>query len=81
MFSARVGMICADFLARVNLENGNPNALLLALDRLLGPLPPPQRQLFVQLARKASRTYTSVSVQGGGLMRSATNSSSANAAA
>ena len=47
-------MICADFLAGANLENGNPNALLLSLDRLFGLLPGPQRQQFVEHVRKAS---------------------------
>jgi hypothetical protein len=47
-------MICADFLAGANLENGNPNALLLSLNRLFGLLPVPQRQQFVELVRKAS---------------------------
>ena len=47
-------MICADFLAGANLENGNPNALLLSLNRLFGLLPDPQRQQFVELVRKAS---------------------------
>jgi len=47
-------MICADFLAGANLENGNPNALLLSLNRLFGLLPRPQRQQFVESVRKAS---------------------------
>jgi hypothetical protein len=47
-------MICADFLAGANLENGNPNALLLSLNRLFGLLPGLQRQQFVELVRKAS---------------------------
>jgi len=37
-------MICADFLAGANLENGNPEALLLAIHRLLGMLTTTQRQ-------------------------------------
>ena len=37
-------MICADFLAGVNLENGDPDALLLALHRLIGMLSTTQRQ-------------------------------------
>jgi hypothetical protein len=47
-------MICADFLAGANLENGNPNALLLSLNRLFGLLPHPQRQQFMESVRKAS---------------------------
>jgi len=37
-------MICADFLAGANLENGGSEALLLAIHRLLGMLNPMQRQ-------------------------------------
>src|SRR5438445_2028867 len=44
-------MICADFLAGANLENGNPNALLLSLSRLLQYLPHPQRKNFLDYAR------------------------------
>ncbi len=40
-------MICADFLAGANLENGSPNALVLALRRLYEFLPPAQRQDFL----------------------------------
>ena len=47
-------MICADFVAGANLENNNPSALLLALNRLFGLLPLPQRQQFVELVSKAS---------------------------
>ncbi len=41
-------MVCADFLAGANLQNGNPKALLLSLCRLYEFLPPAQRQEFVQ---------------------------------
>jgi len=37
-------MICADFLAGVSLETGNPDALLSALTRLVLALPMPQRE-------------------------------------
>jgi hypothetical protein len=37
-------MICADFLAGVSLETGNPDALLSALTRLQLGLPMPQRK-------------------------------------
>jgi len=47
-------MICADFLAGANLENGNPEALLLSLGRLFGLLPRPQKQEFLEWLRKAS---------------------------
>ncbi len=40
-------MICADFLAGANLENGSPNALVLALRQLYEFLPPAQRQNFL----------------------------------
>jgi hypothetical protein len=37
-------MVSADFLAGVNLENGDPEALLLAIHRLMGMLTTTQRQ-------------------------------------
>src|SRR5207244_12601154 len=46
-------MICADFLAGANLENGNPNVLLLSLSRLVRYLPHPQRD------RKSTRLNSS----------------------
>ncbi len=47
-------MICADFLAGANLENGSPDALVLALRRLYEFLPPAQRQDFLaQIGRAA----------------------------
>src|SRR6266487_902963 len=42
-------MICADFLAGANLENGDPNVLLRALSRFFQFLPGDQRQAFAQL--------------------------------
>ena len=47
-------MICADFVAGANLENNNPSALLLAMNRLFGLLPLPQKQQFLELLGKAS---------------------------
>jgi len=47
-------MICADFLAGVNLENGDTNALLLSVARLLKMIPSPQRELFIENLQKAS---------------------------
>jgi len=47
-------MICADFLAGANLENGNPDALLLSLGRLFEFLPRPKQQEFLEQVRKAS---------------------------
>jgi hypothetical protein len=46
-------MICADFLAGANLQNGNPNALLLSLSRLMEYLPPPQKQEFLERVNRA----------------------------
>src|SRR5712692_5481602 len=40
-------MICADFLAGANLENGNPDALLLSLRRLVNYLPDAEREQFL----------------------------------
>ena len=48
-------MICADFLAGANLENGNPQVLLQSISRCFKFLPVPQRQIFIaQLNQKAS---------------------------
>src|SRR5437867_4777870 len=48
-------MICADFLAGANLENGNPEVLLQSISRYFKFLPVPQRQTFIaQLNLKAS---------------------------
>jgi hypothetical protein len=42
-------MICADFLAGANLDNGQPEVLLHSLSRFFQFLPGDQRQAFVQL--------------------------------
>jgi hypothetical protein len=47
-------MICADFLAGANMENGNPNGLLVSIDRLFKLLPSPQREEFLNALRAAS---------------------------
>jgi hypothetical protein len=47
-------MICADFLAGANLENGNPDALLISLGRLFELLPRPKKQEFLEQVRRAS---------------------------
>ena len=39
-------MICADFLAGANLDNGNPEVLLHSIRRFFQFLPEPQRQKF-----------------------------------
>jgi len=46
-------MICADFLAGANSENGDASALLLALSRLYNLLPGPQREQFLNNLQKA----------------------------
>ena len=47
-------MICADFLAGANLQNGNPKALLLSLSRLYGLLPQDQQRSFLAQVGKAT---------------------------
>ena len=47
-------MICADFLAGANLENGNPDVLLMSLERSFNFLPPPQQQRFVDKLRRSA---------------------------
>jgi hypothetical protein len=46
-------MICADFLAGANLQDGDPNALLMAVHRLVGLLPTEQRKEILQQAGAA----------------------------
>ncbi len=45
-------MICADFLAGANLENGDHNALLFSFSRLYQLLPAPMRREFLEGVRK-----------------------------
>ena len=40
-------MICADFLAGANLDNGNPETLLFSMTRFFKLLPVPQKQTFL----------------------------------
>ncbi|HTR22555.1 MAG TPA: hypothetical protein VMI10_01125 [Terriglobales bacterium] len=48
-------MICADFLAGANLDNGNPETLLSSMTRFFSFLPDYQRQVFLEsLSEKAS---------------------------
>jgi hypothetical protein len=48
-------MICADFLAGANLDNGCPDVLLHSVSRFFKFLPGEQRQAFVQqITEKAS---------------------------
>ena len=48
-------MICADFLAGANLDNGNPDILLSSMTRFFKFLPGEQRQQFLShLVQKAS---------------------------
>ena len=48
-------MICADFLAGANLDNGNPESLLFSMTRFFQFLPEDQRQIFLdKLSENAS---------------------------
>jgi hypothetical protein len=47
-------MICADFLAGANLDNGNPDVLLQSVARAFKFLPRTQRQAFLEQACEAS---------------------------
>ena len=48
-------MICADFLAGANLDNGNPDALLESIFRFFKFLPSQQKRAFAEhLGRRAS---------------------------
>jgi hypothetical protein len=41
-------MICADFLAGANLDNGDPETLLFSMTRFFRFLPHQQQQAFLQ---------------------------------
>jgi hypothetical protein len=41
-------MICADFLAGANLDNGDPETLLFSMKRFFGLLPEGQKQAFLE---------------------------------
>jgi hypothetical protein len=41
-------MICADFLAGANLDNGDPETLLFSMKRFFGLLPEAQKQTFLE---------------------------------
>jgi len=47
-------MICADFLAGANLDNGNPGMLLQSISRFFKFLPGEQKQAFVAQIGKPS---------------------------
>ena len=48
-------MICADFLAGANLDNGDPEMLLFSMTRFFKFLPEEQQQAFLEQAtQKAS---------------------------
>ena len=47
-------MICADFLAGVNLENGSPDVLLTSVRRLFGSLSAIQQQQFLFEIRRSA---------------------------
>jgi hypothetical protein len=44
-------MICADFLARANLEGHNPELLLLSVSRFFAAIPAPLQQRFLEAVR------------------------------
>ena len=43
-------MICADFLAGANLDNGDPETLLFSMTRFFRFLPEQQRQAFLKIS-------------------------------
>ena len=48
-------MICADFLAGANLDNGDPETLLFSMTRFFRLLPEGQKRTFLEnLTMKAS---------------------------
>jgi hypothetical protein len=47
-------MICADFLAGANLENGNADVLLTSLRRCFAFLPASQQQQFLREIRRSA---------------------------
>ncbi|GAC1514940.1 MAG: hypothetical protein NVS1B11_30800 [Terriglobales bacterium] len=47
-------MICADFLAGANLEDGNPDVLLQSIARMYKFLPGGQKQAFLEEARECA---------------------------
>ncbi len=47
-------MICADFLAGANLENGNPDVLLMSLRRFFAFLSAAQQQQFLREVRQSA---------------------------
>jgi hypothetical protein len=46
-----LGMICAAFLAGANVDGGNPDALMLSLDRLFGSPSRVRQQEFLSKTR------------------------------
>jgi hypothetical protein len=59
-------MICADFLAGANLENGSPDALLTSVRRLFSFLPGSQQQQFLCEVRRSAWAWTVVTEIGYG---------------
>jgi hypothetical protein len=47
-------MICADFLAGANLDNGDPEMLLFSMTRFFKFLPGEQRQAFLAQATQTA---------------------------
>ena len=48
-------MICADFLAGANLDNGNPEILLQSITRFFRFLPNNERQIFLERAATSTQ--------------------------
>ncbi len=48
-------MICADFLAGANLDNGDPGTLLFSMTRFFKFLPEERRQAFLGGLREEAR--------------------------
>ena len=47
-------MICADFLAGANLDNGDPETLLFSAERFFGFLTDDQKQTFLETVTEQS---------------------------
>ena len=47
-------MICADFLAGANLDNGDPETLLFSMRRFFRLLPENQKQAFLKTLSEAA---------------------------
>jgi hypothetical protein len=52
-YGRRLDMICADFLAGANLQDGNPEALFLSVTRLVGMLSRKRQQSILRQVGEA----------------------------